>query len=417
VIELEEVLFTPGWLMAASRSRMSVPTLLSKPRVKRILIITADAGFGHRRAAVALCQALLELCGAEPAMKGSIRLLCQPQVINPLDAPGVPRLLRGTQSEHDQFARSLSGIYGRIWHASRARLLSEVIGAGLARILGEVFCNLLDQYQPDVIVSTYPLYHTALAAAFALRRCHIPVVTVVTDLGLVHRLWFHPVADACLVATETVRQQAIAFGMPSERIHLCGIPILPAFMKEQRAAHILRAELGWQTELTTILAVGSRRVPHLAEFISALNHSGLPIQLVVVAGGDEELFRALHEIEWKLPVRLYNWVEQMPVMLHAADCVVSKAGGLILAESLACGLPVLLVDVMPDQETGNVEYVLQNGAGDLASSPEELVVTLRRWLENGSELLHQRAERARSLGRPLAASQAAELIWRIAQSS
>ncbi len=384
------------------------------------MILTADAGFGHRRSAAAICQALEELYGEsnrnQTDASNSRGAICQAAVVNPLDDPGVLAALRGTQADHDQFARNLRNIYGRIWHASRAKAPSAVIGAALGILLRPVFRELLTQHRPDVIVSTYPLYHTALATAFAAERCQTPVVTVVNDFGLVHRLWFHPLIWACLVATESVRQQAIAFGLPPQKVHLCSIPIDPAFAKEKRAVTALRLELGWCTDLTTVLAVGSRRVPHLAESLSVLNRSGLPIQLAVVAGGDDVLFRDLQKIEWQLPVRVYNWVERMPMLLRAADCVLSKAGGLIIAESLACGLPMVLMDVMPDQETGNVDFVLQNGVGELALSPDELVEILSRWLADGAGLLQQRARCARRLGNPEAAYQAAEFIWRLAET-
>ena len=101
-------------------------------------------------------------------------------------------------------------------------------------------------------------------------------------------------------------------------------------------------------------------------------------------------------------------------MMHAADFMISKAGGLIIAESLACGLPLLLVDVMPDQEKGNVQYVLQAEAGEMGLSPGEAVNVLRAWLADDSKLLARRAHKARMIGRPQAAYTAAGYAWRCA---
>jgi UDP-N-acetylglucosamine:LPS N-acetylglucosamine transferase len=101
----------------------------------------------------------------------------------------------------------------------------------------------------------------------------------------------------------------------------------------------------------------------------------------------------------------------MPTLLHAADFMISKAGGLIIAESLACGLPLLLMDVMPDQEKGNVDYLLQAEAGELGLGPGEAVSIIRRWLDSDACLLASRARNARMVGRPEAAYMAARLIW------
>jgi 1,2-diacylglycerol 3-beta-galactosyltransferase len=137
----------------------------------------------------------------------------------------------------------------------------------------------------------------------------------------------------------------------------------------------------------------------------------LPIQLAVVAGGDDELYERLHEIEWHVATHLYNFVENMPTLMGAADAIVCKAGGLIVTESLASGLPMLLIDVLPGQETGNARYVIEGGAGELVDDPLDALETVYHWLEKDGALLAERANRARELGRPEASHSIAELVW------
>jgi len=108
---------------------------------------------------------------------------------------------------------------------------------------------------------------------------------------------------------------------------------------------------------------------------------------------------------------LYQLVLNMPTLMQAADCIVCKAGGLIVSEALACELPILLVDVIEGQETGNAEYVVRGGAGELARTPAEAVDVLRRWLADGGRLLQARAENAGRLGRPQAAQEIAGIAW------
>jgi UDP-N-acetylglucosamine:LPS N-acetylglucosamine transferase len=149
-------------------------------------------------------------------------------------------------------------------------------------------------------------------------------------------------------------------------------------------------------------------------YLHVLNHAGFPIQLIVVAGGDDDLYARLQETEWHVPVHLYNFVREMPVFLHAADCVLSKAGGLIVSESLACGLPMLLIQAIAGQETGNAQYVVEGGAGDVTGQPLELLETLCHWLLDDGRLFQERAAHARRLGRPDAAYRAADLVWQMA---
>jgi 1,2-diacylglycerol 3-beta-galactosyltransferase len=102
--------------------------------------------------------------------------------------------------------------------------------------------------------------------------------------------------------------------------------------------------------------------------------------------------------------------------MRAADCILSKAGGLIVSEGLACGLPLILVDVIPGQETGNAECVVSGNAGVLARDPIEVLETMRHWLENDRRLYLQQAQNARKLGHPRAANEVADLAWAAASS-
>lgn len=150
-------------------------------------------------------------------------------------------------------------------------------------------------------------------------------------------------------------------------------------------------------------------------FHHVFNHSGLPMQLIIVAGGDDELYQRLQAEEWHGVTRLYNYVENMPVMMRASDCVISKAGGLIITEALACGLPMLLIDATPGQELGNADFVVKNGVGELATEPLTSLETLFHWLHKDGALLKKYQARAQALGRPQSAYTAGDLIWSAAE--
>jgi 1,2-diacylglycerol 3-beta-galactosyltransferase len=102
--------------------------------------------------------------------------------------------------------------------------------------------------------------------------------------------------------------------------------------------------------------------------------------------------------------------------MRAADCVLGKAGGLTVSEALACGLPLIMVDVIPGQETGNAEYVVSGNAGVLASNPMDVLEATCHWLEKDHLYYREQANNARQLGRPGAADDAAELTWALAAS-
>jgi 1,2-diacylglycerol 3-beta-galactosyltransferase len=368
--------------------------------MKNILILTADYGYGHRSTANAIAQALQETHGKD----------CRIEIINPLDDPHAPAFLREDQSAYDRLVREMPDLYKLGYQVGETRLAGGLVNSTFTLMLFNVLREIIRQKQPDVIVCTYLFYQGILSAVFAIDKNHIPVLTVVTDLATVNHLWFHPVADLCLVPTQTVYNLAIEAGLPPEKVKITGIPVRTELSRGNEDRVSLRLSLGWRPDLFTVLAIGSKRIEHLYDSVRALNHSGLPVQLVVVAGGDDELYRRFQDTEWHVETHLYNYVAEMGTFMRSANCILSKAGGLTVSEGLACGLPLILIDVIPGQETGNANHIVSGNAGALAQDPIEVLETVCHWLENDRRLYCQQAQNARQLGHPRAAYDVADLI-------
>jgi 1,2-diacylglycerol 3-beta-galactosyltransferase len=250
---------------------------------------------------------------------------------------------------------------------------------------------------------------------FTLRRIFVPVICVVTDLATVHQVWFTGDADLTVVPTDIVRDLALGAGIPAEKVEVIGIPVHPSISAAGGAGKKkLRAELGWRPDTTTLLAVGSKRVGGLSRVLDAFNHSGLRLQIAAVAGGDDELYQELSSREWHLPAKIYNFVDNMPSLMRASDFVVAKAGGLIVTECLAAGLPMLFVDMIPGQETGNADYAVAGGAAEIAADPVAALEIVYHWLSDGKRKLSEHAAGAKALGRPRAAFDIIERAWEMA---
>ena len=374
--------------------------------MKRILILTADYGYGHRSAANAITAALQETYGED----------CSVEIVNPMDDPRAPAVLRDGTNGYDKLVREVPDLYKLGYDVGDTQVISGLVKSGLTVMLFNALRQIIHQKQPDVIICTHSSYQDGLAAIFDLEKTHIPVLTVVTDLATVTRLWFHPVVDLCLVPTQTVYDLAIEAGLPPAKVKIVGIPVRPELLKGDQDRNAIRSSLGWREDLFTVLAIGSKRVGRLYDALSVLNHSGFPLQLVIAAGGDEELYQRFQGTEWHVETHVYNFVSEMGTFMQAADCVLGKAGGLTTSESLASGLPLILIDVIPGQETGNANYVVSGNAGVLAEDPTEVLEAMAHWLEKDRHHYQDQAENARRLGRPQAAYDIAELIWAFASS-
>lgn len=376
-------------------------TQKNKPHV---LILMSEMGFGHRSAANAVAEALRELHGDD----------CTIEVANPMSGEDTPSILRSSQSQYDEFVRSQPELYKMTYEVTDTAVTTTALESALTLLLLDAMNKLIERAQPDVIVTTYQNYLAPLQALFLLRK-RLPLVTVVTDLTTIHRMWYHSVSDVCVVPTREARKLGKQYGLPDSKMRVIGVPVNPEIDRERRSRAEIRAELGWQPSLPTVLLAGSRRSAQIIDTLRILNHSGLGLQLAVVAGGDDETYRQISMTEWHVPVHVYNFVSNLPTMMRAADCILCKAGGLVVSEALAAGLPIVLIDAIEGQETGNVDYVVENGAGVFASTPIDTLETLYHWLAEDGRALHAAAARARTLGRPRAAYDIAQIVWQLVE--
>ena len=369
---------------------------------KKVLILTADAGFGHRSAANAVAEAINE--------KYPDKLTVD--IVNPLDDKRTPTFLRDSQTDYTKWVRNVPELYKFGYDASDSYIPTQLVESSLVVLLLDVMRDILEKSRPDVILSTYPLYQSTITTLFHSKKLRVPLFTSITDLSTVHRMWFHRKVDGCLVPNALVADLAMSCGVKPEKVTITGIPVHPNVIRETRNKNEVRKELGWQPDIPTVLAVGSKRVERLVDTLNIINHFGAPVQLAVVAGKDDRFLQEINQFEWHIPAHIYDFVENMPSLMHASDLIICKAGGLIVTESLACGLPMILIDIIPGQETGNAEYVVALGAADMAESPVAVLENMSHLMRNDQLLLKKRAENARHIGQPRSAYKVADILYK-----
>jgi processive 1,2-diacylglycerol beta-glucosyltransferase len=103
-----------------------------------------------------------------------------------------------------------------------------------------------------------------------------------------------------------------------------------------------------------------------------------------------------------------GFTKEMPELMAASTMILSKPGGMTTAEALARGLPMMILDPIGGQEERNADVLLEVGAAVKCTEVTLVAHKLRRLLDNPARL-EQMRQAARSLGRPNAASEIAQI--------
>lgn len=370
-----------------------------------ILILTSDAGFGHRSAAHAIRDALQELYSSQVDVT----------IANPTETEFTPELLADLEEGYDEMVVETPELYRLSYHALDAPLISDMVRGIVGRMYRKSLRKLIENLCPRGIITTYPFHADSAAGVLEEMKYTCPLAVAVTDITDVQSLWYSQAATMHYVPTTAIRDQAIKNHIPPTRIQVTGLPVDPAIALEKRSVSELRGVLGWNEKMPTCLIVASPRTKEMARISELLLH--LPdLQIAVVCGGDQQLYSQLLDQTDRDYFYLFDWVDNMPQLMLAADFIVSKAGGLIVSEALASGTPLILSEALPGQEVGNMHYVVNNKAGAWAPGPLEVMTTAISFLKDDSAELKEFRENARKLGKPEAAFEIGRSLWGLTQN-
>jgi processive 1,2-diacylglycerol beta-glucosyltransferase len=273
---------------------------------------------------------------------------------------------------------------------------------------GKIY-RLLKKFHPRCLVCTQAVPMTVLATLKQRGKIKVPIVGIITDYG-VHSYWISRHVDLYLVGTPEIKREMVRRGVRENRILVTGIPVDPHFAAPGNRT-LERERLGLDPAAPTALIMGgSKGLGPLEDTVSALRRLPARAQLMVVCGQNRSALKALHKQFGEDPaVRLFGFTKNISRLMDAADILISKPGGMTCAESLAKGLPLLIIRPIPGQEERNARYLLKNGAAERVETLDELVTAVDRLFREPERLAKLR-DRARALAKPFSAYEAAEAI-------
>ncbi|MFZ6734280.1 MGDG synthase family glycosyltransferase [Undibacterium sp. Ji42W] len=368
---------------------------------KKILLLSVSAGAGHKRAA----QAIQATAQAYPADTEVLHL----DVMDFVTA--------GFRKIYTDFYIKLVNkaptLWGYLYHASneaQSDSTMEKLRRGIERLNARPLLQAMADFAPDVIVCTHFLPAEMLSRLLRKERLHCPVWVQVTDFDL-HRMWVHEHMAGYFAANEEVADRMRINGIPAERIHVTGIPIMPAFTQHLDRKNCA-AEFGLDPARQTFMLMGGGAglggLDEVAERLLSLPGN---FQLIVLAGKNAPALHALQKLALLHPGRLIpqGFTDKVERLMACADLVITKPGGLTTSECLAMGLPMIVNSPIPGQEERNADFLLEQGVALKAYDDVSLAYRLNYLLQHPDKLRDMH-DKAQALGRPQAATQVLQTI-------
>lgn len=355
----------------------------------RILIVTAAFGEGHNSAAKNMALAFEEL-GAEAMVADPCML-------------GVPRATKAVAKSY----RFVTNYSPRLWHQ-----IYETTGKvdfsrkkmPLMRLPERALSRLIEDFQPDVIVCTYPLYPYFLERIYEKENISIPVYTMVTDSIEINPAWLQAPNTQWMVTDQFTKEAMVAHGLDTNAVIETGFAVHPKFSR------LTPLETSADINPFDVVYFTTPKLPQVRRICKAVLNASPDTRLTIVLGKNVRLlYQRAREIKERFPgrVRIKGWTRKVPELLASHHMVIGKAGGATVHEAIAAQCPMLVHHLVPGQEEGNLELLRKINGGDLAPGSEAIAEHTQAMLaDNGRkwrEMKTALAEHGRNNGAILAA--------------
>lgn len=374
-----------------------------------LLFLIADTGGGHRAAATAVAR---QLARDRP---GDFDV----SVVDPVKI-GSAGVLGRTADLYAPLIRHGRWLWGTLYHSTNSRPAVSVLQGTALRPLRTTVAALLERFHPAVVVSFHPLLNHVAARTVTDRAPGVPVITVITDLVDIHASWACRDVDAVVIPSPGGLDRCRRAGIPAERCHMLGLAVDAAFTRprpDDPERRRLRRSLGLDGDRFTVLVCsGADGSGNIEGRVRALATADIDVDLAVVCGHNHQAAARLQGLRDRhgRPVLVHGFIHTMADWMRAADVVVTKAGPGTISEAMCSGLPLLLTWYLPGQESGNVEWVIDVGAGRYVPGLEQLVDAVAELSRPGSPALAAMRGAAHSAARPDSTRRIAALIAEMA---
>ncbi|MCR4431622.1 MAG: glycosyltransferase [Tepidanaerobacteraceae bacterium] len=370
----------------------------------KVLILSEKFGTGHEMAAASILKGIKKI---SPNTEVTIINFFQ------YFQPYFSRMTLNLYLKALDFRPEIWGyFYERERNKKRATISKKMIQMGASSMLK----RMIEREKPDVIVCTHP-FPCCVASRLKRRGMYFALAAAITDFD-VHGFWINEGIDAYLVAHEIMIESMMKFGVNADKIFATGIPIDPNF-DDFKGKVLAKEILGFDKDLPVVLMAGGGLGISGIDMRLIETLAGEPLQLAVICGKNKAARRRLEELARQNGfenAKIYGFVENMWDFMEAADLMISKAGGLTMAEALARELPIIIYNPLPGQEERNARFLLRNGAARYARDREILIRMVKDMLSDEKKLRYIKF-RGSKLKKTASARKAAEIVLELIEKN
>ena len=312
---------------------------------------------------------------------------------------------RVTTKAYAEMAKKAPNTWGRVyWHSQKGPLAH--ISTASNKVLSIKLNKLLKDFKPDIIISTHPFGSQMCAYLKKLGKLNAKIATVMTDYAP-HDQWlvFNQYVDYFFVSHNEMKNKLHEKGIPNEKIFATGIPLSNKFLLKYDKQKTLE-NFGLSPNRKTVLFFGGGEYglgkTQTFKIFKSFVQRNDNIQIVAISGKNPKMKESFENLVDDLDkhnfVKILDYTDKVPELMSISDLVVTKPGGLTTTESLASGLPIVVINPIPGQEEENAQYLENHKVAIWIKKDDNIEEILNSLFSNPSKMREMKI-RARLLSK------------------
>lgn len=363
--------------------------------MKKILILYGSYGGGHLSAAKTLSSYFSE----------NYNNVVETKIIDCIEY--IDKYINKVSTEaYKELAKKAPWMWKQIYKHSAHGTLSH-ISTTTNKLMAYKLNLLLQEFNPDLIISTHPFATQMCAVLKEKGKITCPLATIMTDYHI-HPQWLvlSKYNDYFFVANEEMKSDMISEGILDSKIYVTGIPVSKRFLKSYDKEAICN-DFGLLPNKRTILffAGGEFGLGRSSTFyvLRVLIKLFKDLQVIAISGKNKKMNKKFHDLvnitESGDRIKILEYTDKVPELMSISDAVITKAGGLTITESLVSSLPICIINPIPGQEEENAAFLVNNNVAYWIKKDESIARTLKN-LSKDTERLKLMKESTKLLAKP-----------------
>jgi len=372
--------------------------------MRKILIFYGSYGGGHLSAARSIKEYIDEnYSDTETCMVDCIEYINK-------------ALNKVTTKAYSGMAKNAHWVWKKVYYGAEDGTFAK-LNDKTQKVLSIKLNKLICSYKPDLVISTHFFSSHMCAILKKKKKINTKIATILTDYAP-HSQWlmYPAYIDYFFVAHDGMKEDLLKRRIRENQIKVTGIPLSNRFLTHYDKEKVLSEYSLSPNKRTILFFAGGEQgfgKDKIFNMLKCIIENFPNLQVIAISGKNVRMKQQFDELVEKNSsqenVKVLEYTNKVPELMSVSDLVITKPGGLTTTESLASGLPIIVINPIPGQEEENAEFLESNGAAIWLKKENNIENELYKIL-NSEEKLQSMKIKARLLAKKNSTKDICEIL-------